>query len=67
MRNGVEAVLGVSICRLQVEERQLIVDLPQGDGEGVQAFDCPFANDLSHAVDHLQLVAMVGDLFRYLL
>ena len=66
MRNGVQAVLGASIRRFQVEERQLIVNLSQGDGEGVEAFDCPFPYDLSHAVDYLLLVAMVGNLFRYL-
>jgi len=67
MGDGVDAVLGFSICWGQVKERQFVVDRTQGDGKRIWAFVSPFPDNLSYVVYYLLLVAVVEDLFSYLL
>jgi len=63
---GVDTILGYSICWGQVEERKIIIDWAQANGEGAWAFECPFPDNLADAVDYMLLAAMVRDLFCYL-
>ena len=65
MGNGVNRILGFSICWCQVKERYIRVNWTWGNREGVRAV-CLFPDYLADAVNDLSLGAVVEDLLSYL-